>query len=371
MKIPACQLLNRISINLNQPYRERELPEQHESPLLEAVKTAADNGFAQWRQDNNDRQHGLPIKGRLYGALIVLSNLERKEWRFSELGEATSTDPGKFFSDRSIRGHTINRVSSVLKNHGHEDLAPPGGRGELGRTSTGTKRAGLRLIQLIWSALLQAPEDRREEQGDALVAYLYEQVFSLLWQYHELGGIEEPFNASESITAYISKLLDAHQSNPGAVLQHLVGAKLEIRFAGQPVVIDHHSSATADVQTGRLGDFVLGSTVFHVTKRATDDHYRKAKQNADNGRKVYLLVPDIVLQAVKQYAEAFASGFCRKVDIFSIEQFVAQNLDELAVFDRTEALRQLRLLLEKYNDLVETYENDRSLKIIIPDFGVE
>jgi len=223
----------------------------------------------------------------------------------------------------------------------------------------------------VREALEQAPELSREAQGNALIHYLYEQVFSLLQDYRNLGGIEEPFVASESITAYISKLLNAHKGNPGAVLQHLVGAKLELRFADQPVVIDHHSSATADVQTGRLGDFEIGSAVFHITKSANHDHYRKARQNAQNGRKVYLLAPDSVLQGMKQFAEDFEPGFSQKVDIFSIEQFVAQNLDELARFDRGQALRQLDLLLKQYNELIDRYENDSSLKIIAPDFGLE
>lgn len=347
------------------------MSDQQTSALLEAVKTTADQEFAVWRSVHEDRPHGLPIRGRLYGALVVLSNLEEGVWAFSELQEANSTDKGKFFSERSILNHTRNRVSSALINHGYAHLAPSGSRGEQGRTSTGTKRAGLEFIQMIRSALEQAPEDMRYEQGEALAAYLYGQIFSLLQQYQDMGGIDTPFKASESIAAYISQLLDAHQGNPGAVLQHLVGAKLELRFAGRPVAIEHHSSATADAQTGRLGDFEIGSTVFHVTKRANDDHYRKAMQNADNGRKVYLLAPDSVLQAVKAYAEQFETGFSKKVDIFSIEQFVAQNLDELAVFDRSEALRQLHRLLEKYNELIESYEHDRSLKVIIPDFGVE
>ena len=200
---------------------------------------------------------------------------------------------------------------------------------------------------------------------------LYQLIFHLLQQYHDLGGIEVAFFASESIASYISKLLDAHQTNPGAVLQHLVGAKLERRFAGRSVSIDHHSSATADIQTGRRGDFEIGSTVFHVTKRANNDHYLKARQNARNGRKVYLLVPDGVVRATKDFAENDFPGFCREVDVFSIEQFVAQNLDELAAFDRDGALRQLYQLLEKYNELIDHYENDKSLRIVIPDLGVE
>jgi hypothetical protein len=338
---------------------------------LSGVRNVADQRFEQWRREHNERRHNLPIRGRLYGALIVLSNLEDGVWLFSELDQAASTDSEKFFSLRSIKNHTNSRVSSTLTRHHQAHLMPTASKGELGRTSTGTKIAGLQFIWLIREALEQAPLAERDEQGNALTTYLYEQIFSLLQLYQDLGGLDLAFSASESVTAYISRLLDAHQSNPGAVLQHLVGAKLERRFVDRPLAIEHHSSATADIQTGRRGDFEIGTTVFHVTKRATDDHYRKARQNAQSGRKVYLLVPDSVLRATKDLADNLSPGFCREVDVFSIEQFVAQNLDEMAIFDKSEALRQLILLLDKYNELIDAYENDRSLKIIIPDFGVE
>lgn len=150
-----------------------------------------------------------------------------------------------------------------------------------------------------------------------------------------------------------------------------MGAKLKLRYAGLNVEVPHHSSAAADAQTGRLGDFEIGSTVFHVTKSPNDDHYRKALRNADNGRKVYLLVPESILEGAKQFAEQITASYSKRVNIFSIEQFIAQNLDEIAVFDRDQALRNLRSFLETYNDLIGSYERDNSLKVIIPDFGVE
>lgn len=342
-----------------------------EAELLEVIKTSADQKFEKWCAQHSESNSELPLRGRLYGAIIVLSNLEQQVWFFTELSQAISTDPGKFFSDRSIRNHTTNRLSSVLRSHGREYLIPPSDGGESGRTSGATKRAGLDLIKLVRTALENAPEGELERQGNLLVSYLYEKIFSLLDRYYLLGGIDIPFNASESISTYISKLLEAHRTNAGALLQHLVGAKLELRFQGQPVTIAHHSSATADVQTGRLGDFEIGSTVFHVTKRANDGHYRKAKQNADNGRKVYLLTPENVLLGTKNFAEQSCQGFSKKVNIFSVEQFLVQNLDELAVFERDNALRQLKILLEKYNELITRYENDQSLKIVIPDLGVD
>ena len=89
-----------------------------------------------------------------------------------------------------------------------------------------------------------------------------------------------------------------------------------------------------------MGDFEIGSTVLHVTKQATEGHFRKA-QKTRSGRSVCLLVPDAVLRAMKDLAEQFEPGYSKLVDIFSIEQFIAQNLEELAVFDRYEALKEL------------------------------
>lgn len=340
--------------------------------LFDEVKRVADQLFEQWCLAHNERSCNLPKRGCLYGALVVLSHLEERTWDYSDLSQANTTDPGKFFGHRSILGHTNTRIAKVLQNHGHADLVPQATHGEMGRTSTGTKVAGLEFIKLVRSALnVISDEAEKEEQGDNLVAFLYARVFHLLTLYRELGGIDIPFVASESIATFISQLLDAHQTNPGAVLQHLVGAKLEIRFANQPLEINHNSSSSADVQTGRRGDFEVGSTVIHITKSASLDHYRKAWRNAESGRKVYLLVPNRILMGTTQLAEEYQTGFCKRVDVFSIEQFVAQNLDELALYDRTEALHQLNRLLSQYNELVDSYENDASLKVIVPDFGIE
>ena len=180
----------------------------------------------------------------------------------------------------------------------------------------------------------------------------------MLQKHQKLDGIDVSFLPSESISSYISRLLDAHQTNPSAVLRHLVGAKLELRFSNQPVSIAHHSSGTMEIQAEGHVDFEIGSTVFHVTKSVNDSHFRAAKQNINKDRKVYFLVPDNVVLEVKEYAERFEKNFSKKVNIFSVEQFLVQNLDELAVFDKNEAHRKLRLLLKKYNELIDIYEDE-------------
>lgn len=340
--------------------------------LSNEVEIAAEVEFEQWCQRHRDKARNLPIQGRLYAALVILWHLETGEWEYGELAQVSSVGDPRYFGDRAIRNHTKARVVSILRMHGQIDLIPSvEAGGESGRTSGSTKRAGLEFMRLIGEALTRAPAGHHNRQeGDALVAYLYGRIFALLAEHRNLQGITAPYVASESMATYIAKLLNAHQTNPGAVLQHLIGAKLDLRFAEQPGVVGHHSAATADVQIGRLGDFEIGSTVFHVTKNPTNDHFRKAWQNAQNGRKVYLLVPRQMLTATISLAEVFKEGFTKKIDIHSVEGFVTQNLDELAVFDRDEALRQLHQVLTKYNELVARYENDPSLKIVIPDFGV-
>jgi len=346
--------------------------ESIELNLTKEIENQLDKDFNEWCDKNIDKKFNLPYRGRLYGALVVLYNIEKSVWKFDELDQAVSTDVKKFFGARSIKNHTSHRVSLAITEHGYEHLSPASSpQGELGRTSTATKIAGLQMIKLISNSLKGISQDDFQQTGDSIIKYLYNKIFPILEQYKDLGGIEIPFSASESIASFISKIIAYPSGNSGAILQHLVGAKLELRFKNGTLKIKHNSSATADKQTRRHGDFDIGSTVIHVTKSPTTEHYRKAKSNAESGRKVYLLVPDKIVRATKELAESdFGSSILRKIDIFSIEQYLTQNLDEMAVYDKNSALKKLKNLLIKYNELIETYENDNSLIIVIPDFGV-
>lgn len=343
------------------------MSENPKSDLPDKIRKIADKGFDEWVEEHLDPKIRMPKRGRLYGALIVLANIEEGDWAFSDLGNAKSTDRGKFFSDRSIYRHTDAHIRKITDRHGKSHLFSSG---EFGRTSTGTKRAGLEFIQLIHNSLENGTKGSggAGPEGLALISHLFHRVFELLQAYYDLGGIEAKFMASESIATYLTKVINSHGVNPGAVLQHLVGAKLALRFGELKII--HHSSSAADMQTGRLGDFEIGSAVFHVTKRANDGHYRKALQNADNGRTVYLLIPSEIQEATRKYADQLDPQFSSKINVFSVEQFVAQNLDELAFFDRLEALKKFERLLSTYNVLIDEHENDSSLRVIIPDFGI-
>ena len=147
----------------------------------------------------------------------------------------------------------------------------------------------------------------------------------------------------------------------GQVAQYLVGAKLALRFPDAQVRNDSYS--TSDAQSGLPGDFVLGSTVFHVTVSPMPAHYDKCRANVQAGYDVYLLVPDRLMVGARQNTEGLLPG---RISVHSIEAFVSQNLEELSCFARPQRKAGFRTLLETYNSRVDAIETDKSLLIEIP-----
>lgn len=343
------------------------------SVLSETEIKAVKDKFSKWCNSHLDHKLKLPIKGRLYGALVVLHNLkysqENEAWGFLNTLEVTNTDKGKHFGDRSIKYHTSHRINLALSTLNRSDLIPKSG-GEAGRTSTGTKRAGLGIIKIINRITGKHKDEDIRAFGEASVDLLNSLVIEQLDLHAELGGIEVHFSPNETIGTFLKKLIHFPSNNPGAILQHLVGAKLELRYkSNNKINIEHNKSATADVQTNRKGDFDLGNSVIHVTKSPTTDHFKKALQNAESGRITYLLIPEDRM-GTADLAKDIDSNYRAKVNVYSVEQFISQNIDELSLFQKEISLSNLKELLDTYNNLIEQYENDSSLKIVIPDFGV-
>ena len=91
--------------------------------------------------------------------------------------------------------------------------------------------------------------------------------------------------------------------------------------------------------------------------------YEKCKRNLRDGFTVYLLVRNKDVVGTKQIAENTAPG---QIAVESIETFVSQNLDELAIFSRAQRAREFRELLGTYNRRVDAAELNKALMIEIP-----
>ncbi len=145
----------------------------------------------------------------------------------------------------------------------------------------------------------------------------------------------------------------------GAVLQHLVGAKLDCALGKGK--FEHNSFSTADSPGARAGDFSLGDVAIHFTTSPGESVIARCGENVNDGLRPIL----VTLQRGLSVAEGLATnvGLADRIDIFEIEQFVALNVYELGKFAAEGRKTAVAEIVARYNEVVEEYETDPSLKI--------
>ncbi len=247
-------------------------------------------------------------------------------------------------------------IQSILARHDEERRFTAEG----GRTTRGTVPAAEGLVAEIndVEGLPELTDEERYEVIDGLQAWLVERVRD----YFSRHRIEVEINLSKPSSQIVGDILSAAGLKSGAVAQHLVGAKLAVRFPDLNVA--NHSYTTADQQLGRPGDFVVQDTVFHVTVAPMPPVLHKCLENFRNGYRPLLLVPESRVQAAKQMAESIEVQ--DGVSIFAIESFVGQNIEELGGFGKDNLAGSIKELIAKYNEQVGAFESDRSLLIAPP-----
>ncbi len=145
----------------------------------------------------------------------------------------------------------------------------------------------------------------------------------------------------------------------GAVMQHLVGAKLDCVLGGG--MFEHNSFSTADAPSGRAGDFLVEDVAIHVTSSPGEALIQKCGENLDEGLRPLIVTRQKGLLLAAGLSENY--GLSDRIDIFEIEQFVAANLYELGMFAASGRRMAVNDLVERYNKVVEEVETDPSLKI--------
>jgi hypothetical protein len=246
-----------------------------------------------------------------------------------------------------------SQVQSVLSEYGiTQILAQEGGRTSRGSIGNMQKYAA------FLNELNPSRDELKELESlwvDRVRAFFSSKPFTLR------------FDASKSMSAIIRDIL--HQADErqrktqgvtlvGTVLQHLVGAKLDILTNGG---VEHHGANAADEQSGRAGDFLIDDVSIHVTTFPSEAIMRKCRKNLDAGLRPILLTIGGRMQIAHGQAEQFAIS--DRIDIFDAEQFLAGNFYELGKFARSEREITARSIVEKYNSLILQYETDQSLRI--------
>ncbi|WP_250508221.1 MULTISPECIES: DUF4928 family protein [unclassified Caballeronia] len=145
----------------------------------------------------------------------------------------------------------------------------------------------------------------------------------------------------------------------GAVMQHLVGAKLDCALGRG--TFEHNSFSTSDAQTGRAGDFFIGDVAIHITTSPSEALIHRFQDNLDKGHRPVLVTRQKGLTVADVLAEN--AGIADRVDIFEVEQFIALNLYELAKFAAAGRKVAVNEVIDRYNEIVDEFETDPSLKI--------
>lgn len=145
----------------------------------------------------------------------------------------------------------------------------------------------------------------------------------------------------------------------GAVMQHMVGAKLDCALGqGQ---FEHNSYSTSDQQSGRAGDFFVGDVAIHVTTAPGEAVIERCRDNLNDGFRAVLVTGQRGLTVAEALADNASLG--DRIDVFEIEQFIALNLYELGKFAADGRRVAVSDLVKRYNEVIEDVETDPSLKI--------
>jgi hypothetical protein len=246
-------------------------------------------------------------------------------------------------------------VQKILEAHGiTKVLAEEGGR---------TSRGSLGLMQAYVEALNELHEQGKADLDEALAWWV-----AKVQSHFASEGPKFHFDSGKSLRANIDDLLqqaEEVQANAGgtnyvgAMLQHLVGAKLDLVLG--PGKLQHHGFSVADHSTERKGDYQVEAIVLHVTTHPTEALVRKCGDNLRMG-----LTPVILTLGEGVAGAGFllkAARLADRVDVLDVGQFLTANVYERSLFKAAACKVTLSKLLERYNQIVEACETDPSLRI--------
>jgi hypothetical protein len=252
------------------------------------------------------------------------------------------------------------RIRDILLGFGEDRLYASEG----GRTTRGTRPAAERLVSALNEVKELGDLSKPDRAGVAksIQSWLFENGVK---PYFNRKRIEVDIHLDKPGSKIIADILEtaAKRKAAGGVAHHLVGAKLALRYPNR--TIDNYSYTTADLQLGRQGDYEVGDTAFHVTVAPMQGVVDKCVWNIRQGFRPILLVTEHKMEAARQMADM--SGHADRIGINSLEQFVGQNIEEIGEFGKDALRRNVKALLEKYNERVAEKETDRSLLIEIPE----
>lgn len=296
-------------------------------------------------------EHNFKGKGKLSVALVVTQHARDR---------GLPLDPDHLLTEGGgqVAGLGMAAVQNILSRHGVDRiLAKEGGR---------TSRGSIKTMQAYVEFLNHAYNSgmlRKDDLGNVETFWV-----ARIKDYFAGKPFKFRLDAGKGIRAAVADLIDQAKERQaesmgmmyvGAVMQHLVGAKLQLALPAARIT--HNSFSTSDEQSGRIGDFQLGDTAIHVTVTPSDALIRRCEDNIHSGKRPIIVTSKDGVVAASVLAAG--RGISDAIDVFEIEQFIALNLYELSAFESTSRSPTASDLIELYNKIVDEHETDPSLSI--------
>jgi hypothetical protein len=302
----------------------------------------------------NDWHEGLPKKTREaismhYGMLVMLTRLQRDY----------DLNPRKHFTRGGrVSGQSPKGAQRILRLYDEDAAERVDLEGYAGRSSPGSREAADAMLDVL-RGLTLADGDR-----EALLKRWLEFTVNRVRELQNQERMKFAYDRSKPLRMAFKTMLKkyARTQKSTALAQHLVGAKLEVRYedADDPPQIDRRSVDSRDPNSA--GDFEIGQYVFHVSMRPNEGHIAKCVRNLRGNRQPVLLVPDDEQLIAKALAQREPEAGDR-IDIKSIEAFVSQNIEELAIFDFDRMIERVQHLIDRYNDRIRFAERKQHYEI--------
>jgi hypothetical protein len=247
-------------------------------------------------------------------------------------------------------------VQSILAEYGiTKVLAEEGGR---------TSRGSLGLME-AYVAVLNA---LHKKHGKLDLTPAMDWWISKVRLHFASDGPQFHFDAGKSIAANLADIFGQAseiQKNSGganfvgAMLQHLVGAKLDIVLGAG--VAHHHGFSVADHSTDRKADFEVNGIAIHVTTHPSEALIRKAVMNIQAGLKPLIVTLSDGVEGAAYLLKG--TEWKDRIDVIDATQFLTANVYERSFFDAGECRATLVLILTRYNEIVASCETDPVLSI--------
>jgi Domain of unknown function (DUF4928) len=301
--------------------------------------------------DTFDREH----IGLQKGPLSLVVTLTRKA---SQLG--FPLDPLSFETESGgqVAGLGGGTLKSILKQHGIDRVLSSEG----GRTSRGNMERMRAYIALLNSLAADPAFELASLELfwiERIRAYFASTPFTL--------RIDPTRSIRIMVRELFSQALARQKQSPGtmyvgAMMQHLVGAKLEL-LAPDEVV--HHGFSVADAPSNRKGDFFFGDIALHVTTAPSEALMAKCRSNLSVGTKPLIVTTVDGVGGARALAQN--AGIEERIELLDIEQFLIANIHERGGFSSSGRRAIISEIVKRYNAIIEKEETDPSMKIALEE----